>query len=410
MLYKKINPFVHLVYSPMDRKQLDIEIILSAGGSFYEDGEDRGRMHLMEHCIASRLSNMNFKEFKDWQFRENIMINAYTSPTLLAVKSYSHREQFEPAFSVCCEMILQPTFDQEILDQEREIVLREITERSGDPSYIVYYHTMSEVFTPESILNHKVLGSSECVSKTTIEDLSRLHQKALSQSQIVINVTGGGLDMEYIQKTVEKYLSLNLPYLSGGDKKEIDYQPESQIKDFGYKAIVHPQAHEQADLTIYIPCRVTFENSPSLRIFDDLFLKYYGRLYGILREEKGYIYSMYSSFDFDLQVLELNMSCEVAYVKPIFEEYFDEKKLLELKKVVRLKVALSTDSASNINRFSNNNLFTFGKFDSFEDYEKKLVAVELKNIKEIYDNLQSNIQKMQIVVVSKDEKIQEVEI
>ena len=84
MTYHSITPFIHIVHSPLDRKQVDIEIVLSAGGSYYEEPIDAGRKHLMEHCIATRTQDMDLIEFKNWQFRENIMINAYTSPTLLA--------------------------------------------------------------------------------------------------------------------------------------------------------------------------------------------------------------------------------------------------------------------------------------------------------------------------------------
>jgi mitochondrial-processing peptidase subunit beta len=419
MFYRKLNPFIHLIYSPLDRKQVDIEIILSAGGSFYESQEDRGRMHLMEHCIASRTKLMDLNEFKNWQFRENIMINAYTSPTLLAVNSTSHREQFQSALTTCCEMMFEPTFDQAVLDQEKEVVLREITERSGDPEYIVYFYTMDSIFEPNSLDTHQTLGNSDCVAKTTVDDLVRLHQKALSTSQIVINVTGGGLNLDLIQKTIEEYLKLNLPAFASKERKVLDYQPENKLLEFNYKPIVHEQAHTQSNLTIFIPCKVNFENWSSLRLFEELFLKYYGRLYDTLRDKKGYVYGLYSSFRSDIQALEINMSCEIDYIQPIIEETkrvfsnfetnFDSKKLQELKKVLRLKVDLSSDSPTSINRFSNLNMFTFGNFQSYEDYEKVLNQVSDQDIQTIYNQIQTGLESMQVVAVSKDSKIQKVE-
>ena len=420
MFYSQLNPFIHLVYSPLDRKQVDIEIILSAGGSFYESEEDRGRMHLMEHCIATRTTSMDLNEFKNWQFRENIMINAYTSSTLLAVNSTSHREQFGLAFEVCCEMMFRPTFDQAVLDQEKEVVLREITERSGDPEYIVYYHTMNKILEPNSLDTYQTLGSSECVAKTTVEDLVRLHQKALSTSQILINVTGGGLGMNLIKKTIEDYLKLSLPALVSQDRRMINYEPQNRLMDFKYKPIVHEQAHLQSNLSIFIPCVVNFDNWAALKLFEELFLKYYGQLYDILRDKKGYVYGLYSSFRRDLQCLEINMSCEIDYIKPIVEETkkvfgdfaanFDIQKLQELKKVLRLKVDLSSDSPSNINRLSNQNLFTFGIFQSLEDYEIALTSVTAGDIEKIYNQIQLGLNEIQVVAVSKNANVEKVEL
>ena len=414
MTYHSITPFIHIVHSPLDRKQVDIEIVLSAGGSYYEEPIDAGRKHLMEHCIATRTQDMDLIEFKNWQFRENIMINAYTSPTLLAVNSSSHKEQFPIAMKACCQMIFEPMFDQAVLDQEKEVVLREITERTGDPEYVVYYWTMDKTFSPNSVERYQTLGSMESVASTTVDDLVRLHKSNLSQSHIVINVTGGGIDFDYIVDMVQDYLKANnAELLDSSTKLAINNQPFNQILDFGFLPLVHPQAHAQASLTMFIPAPVSLDNEPTLKVFEELFLKYYGVLYHTLRDTKGYIYGLYSTFRKDIQMLEINMSCELEYIKPIvdttkeifgdFDQYFDLTKFQELKKILRLKIDLSSDSSSS--RFSNSNLFQFGRFLSFEDYEKLLNSVKPQDVQDLYNSIASNLSKMQVVAVSKDDKI-----
>ena len=360
-------------------------------------------------------------QFKDWQFRENIMINAYTSPTLLAVNSTSHKNQFKDAFGVCCEMMFDPTFDQPVLDQEREVVLREITERRGDPEYIVYFHTMNQIFQKGSLDRHETLGKSECVAETSVDNLNRLHKSALSQSQVVISVTGGGIDLGFIEKTVQEYLDRNLKALAISDRKQLDFQPSNILKNnFRFMPIVHEQAHEQVSLSVFIPCDVSFDNWPTLRVFEELFLKYYGKLYGVLRDEKGFVYGLHSTFRHDTQNLELNLSCETKYVQPIieeikkvfanFEDNFEIKKLNELKKILELKVDLSSDSPTSINHFINQNLFTFGQFQSFENYEKRFESVGEENIKVIYNQIQAGLSTMQIVAVSKDTTIDKIDL
>ena len=424
MNYTQITPFVHLITNAIDRKKLEIEIVMTAGGSVFEQEtetiNDRGRKHLMEHCIATRTQKMDMKSFKDWQFKNSIMINAYTSPTVLAVNATTHPTKFKDALGVCLEMIFNPCFDQEVLDQEREIVLREISERSGNPDYITYYHTMDTIFEEGSLDRHQTLGISEVVAQTTVDDMIRLHTQNLQNSHIIIKVSGGGVDQDYLQTQIQNFLSqIELPtiqnILNPDLKLQIDYKPKNNLNQFVYQPIVHEFGHQHSEITIFIQCKVDFDNKASRKIFDELFLRFYGKLYHRLRDEKGYIYSMYSQFRDDLQMLEINLSCEIEYIVSIKEQvleifgdwnkYFDQTKFLEFKNLIKLKLDMANDSINAITKFAESNLVEHGLVQSFEEYERSLDGVTQENIEQIYEELKQNLTKMQIVAVSKDEKI-----
>ena len=424
MTYTQITPFVHLIANSIDRKKLEIEIVMTAGGSIFEQEtqatNDRGRKHLMEHCIATRTQSMDMKTFKDWQFKNSIMVNAYTSPMLLAVNATTHPTKFKEALGVCLEMIFNPCFDQEVLDQEREIVLREISERSGNPDYITYYYAMDKVFAEGSLERHQTLGSSEAVAQTTVSDMVRLHTQNLQNSHIIIKVSGGGIDTDYLNTQIQNFLDQTklltiTDILDSKHKLAVDYKPKNQLNSFTYQPIVHELAHQHSEITIFVPCSVNFENKASRKIFDELFLRFYGKLYHRLRDEKGYIYSMYSQFRDDLQMLEINLSCEIEYISAIKEQildifgdwnkYFDQTKFLEFKSLIKLKLDMANDSINAITKFCESNLVEYGLVQSFEEYELSLDTVTQADIEKIYDELTQNLTKMQIVAVSKDEKI-----
>jgi predicted Zn-dependent peptidase len=419
MEYIKITPTIHLVIDQMDRKQLDIEVVFSAGGSVYEPENHRGKKHLMEHCIASRTRDMDLKEFKNWQFRENILINAYTTPTILGLTSSSHKSQFQIALDCVLEMAFAPTFDQAVLDQEKEIVLREISERSGDPEYKLYFATMEKVFSKESIDNHQTLGEYDKVKQTILQDFEQLHSQNLRNSNIVINLIGGGIDIEYAKSQIQKWANLpNQELQNQSSKFDINFKPKSQLLEFKYLPFVHELAHEHANLTIFLPCKYDFSIQPSARLFDELFLRYYGKLYHILRDELGYVYGISSEFRYDIQALEISMSCESQYIEPIievirkvfgnFEEYFDENKFNELKKVICLKLDIASDNPEIVNRYINNNFFLFGKFATLTDYEERLSKVSPQDIRDLYENIKSGLDNMQVLAVSKNTLIQSI--
>jgi predicted Zn-dependent peptidase len=421
MPYQQITPFIHLITNPSERKKLQIEVVMTAAGSFYEKPKDRGKKHLMEHCIATRSASMQMQEFKDWQFKENIMINAYTSPMRLAVNASTHPSKFRPTLDICLEMVFSPTFDQPVLDQEKEIVLREISQRSGEPEYITYYHTMDKIFVDGSIMRHQTLGDSAMVAQTTVEDLQRLHEQNLQNSHIIIKASGGGVQESYIIDKVNEWLnqkdiSTIANILDANSKLAVDYHPDNILKKFHYMPVLHELAHQHCDLTIFIPCEVNLGNRAARKIFDELFLQFYGKLYHRLRDEKGFIYSMYSDFLDDLQMLEINMSCELIYIQNIldevkdvfgnFDKYYDDNKFIEFKNSIKIKLDIANDNLSALPSFVQKNLCDYGVVMTFDDYETQLDQVTKQDIQNIYNSLQSNITRSQIVAVSKDNNIE----
>lgn len=425
MSYTQITPFIHLITNPCDRKKLQIEVVMTAAGSIHEKPKDRGKKHLMEHCIATRNAEMDMNQFKDWQSRENIMINAYTSPIRLAVNAATHPTKFQKAMDVCLEMIFAPTFDQAVLDQEKEIVLREISQRSGEPEYTTYYHTMDTIFEEGSLSRHQTLGDSDMVAQTTVEDLQRLHNQNLQNSHIIIKASGGGIDEKYILDKVDTWLKKKevntiKDILNYETKFAVDFYPKNDLKKFHYMPVVHELAHQHCDLTIFIPCEVKLENRATRKIFDELFLQFYGKLYHRLRDEKGYIYSMCSEFNSDLQNLEINLSCELIYVQNIldqvkdifgdFDKYFDESKFEEFKDSIKIKLDMANDNFTVLPNFVQKNLTDYGVVVTFDDYAKRLDEVKKEDIKSIYNNLKANMKYAQIVIVSKDNSIKTLEL
>jgi ubiquinol-cytochrome c reductase core subunit 1 len=238
MSYISLNPTTHLIVESQDRQKVDLESVYTSGGSFYESAYHRGRKHLLEHCLVARTKSMDFEAFKDYQFAQNVTVNAATSPRYMWLEMSGHTSNWQEMLEKLCEMTYLPTFDQSILDQEREIVLREISERRGEPGYILYYDTMKAVFSKDSVAAHETLGSSEQVAKTKLSDFAELHQQSLQDSHVVYTLSGG-FDPQEAQKTIQTYLETHpeiIPPLSETPPR----RPKSTLNTFRYLPFVHP--------------------------------------------------------------------------------------------------------------------------------------------------------------------------
>jgi predicted Zn-dependent peptidase len=422
--YTQITPFIHLLTNDQPRAKTELEIVMTSGGSFFESDRNSGKKHLMEHCIASRTKNMDYKTFKDFQFANSIAINAYTGPLPLAVNATTHSSKFETAFDSLAEMIFEPTFDQAILDQEKEIVLREISERRGSPEYQLYYWTMNQLFPKGSLETHETLGNAAMVAETSVKDFLELHEQNLANSHLIINLSGGSVEEDYVKSVVNKYLSHSTNNIKNildiEQKNQVNYRPKSDLAKFEYLPLVHELAHEQSEITIYIPCEVNFDNLPATKIFKELFLSFYGVIYSRLRDELGYVYGIYGNFRNDLQTLEIGMSCEIKYIAPIVSEikqmlgnwnkYFDLKKFDELKAVLTMKIDMAADEPSQANSHTEKILRTYNQIELHSEFGQRLSSVQPEDVQKLYENLMNNLEKIQVLAVSKDKTVEGVKI
>lgn len=426
MIYKKITPYIHFLIDKVDRKKTTLEFIYSNGGSWFEKNKDRGRKHLLEHCIASRSKSMNFGQFKDYTFKENISTNAYTSPTSLAVQASGHYEDFTKIFDLLFEIFTEPTFDEEGLNREREIVLRETNEYLGDPNYKKYYDVIKKLFSKDSYNTHEVLGDPENVKNTKLEDFYRLHKQNLEESHLIFCLSGGGVDVDYAENKINNFIDLNKTsdevkaLLNADHKKPLAFGAENQFLEIENKlGIYHEHGHEHAELSIYLPCKVDFENKPIREIFSGVFLRYNcGGLYDLLRDELGLIYGYYSEYDKYSQNLVIEMNCELDAVKKIvsevenffsdFDSHFKKNKFEEYKSLIKKKQDLAKDNLGADAKLVVKNMLVYGEVEAYDEYSERVDKVGARDIKNFYNQIKEGLSGLRVVVVSNQKSVENI--
>lgn len=420
MIYHKIGQYLHLLIQPLERKLSYCEIVFSSGGSWFEKAQDRGKTHLLEHCQAGRLKDMNFKEFQDFQFSQNIMLNAFTSSLTMGVDCEGFFQDAELMLEKVLEIAFSPTFDQEILDQEKEIVLREISERRGDPNYRLYYHTMNQVFEKDSFDTHEVLGSPQRVAETSLEDFQRLHLENLKRSHALIMVSGGGISQKKVISKVEDFFTQNSEIYNvlnrqDAKKDEINFMVKADFREFKNLAVVHQLGHSHGEISVYIPIEISYANHAVRRIFSELFLSFHGKLYDILRNKEGLIYSMSSNYHNHMQSLTLNFSCEIDKIFRIleiikeflsdFQQNFEEKKFFQVRDIVRKKTQISSDNLNGSVNFCSNSLLNYAIPDNLENFSKRITEATKEELQSFFKSVFKGWEKRRVVLVSNNRKI-----
>ena len=408
--YQQPAPGAHLFSYNIPRELVSLEINFISGGSWFEKANDRGKKHLLEHCIVSRTKKMNHEELKDWEHAESIGLNAFTSSLKLVLTASGHKSDFKKMLEVLCEMAFEPTFDQIDLDREKEIVLREISERRGDPNYKLYFDINKQVYTKESLELHETLGDPELVAQTILKDFYRLQKENLSTSQIIISIAGGGIDLEYTKQLIQRYLNnLNRQI---EHFRPIDYCPPNLLLDFKTLPIVHEFAHEHVDATYIIPLDIKFDNRASRQIFASLFLNYGGVLYDKLRDQKQLVYGISYYYDISTQSLIVNFQAEAKLIEVIekeskevfndFAKVFRADRFEQFKKSILKKQLVDKDNLKTVLNFSKNTLLNYNHLEKYDEFTSKLQSVSVDDIKNIYTQIQTNWDNKKIVLVSKN--------
>lgn len=408
--YQQILPGIHLLSYNIPREVVSLEINFVSGGSWFEKPNDRGKKHLLEHCIVSRSKAMNHEQLKDWEYAESISLNAYTSSLKLALTASGHKSDFKKMLEQLYEMAFDPTFDQDNLEREKEIVLREISERRGDPNYKLYYDINKKVYTSNSIELHETLGDADLVSQTNLDDFYRLQRENINTSQILISIAGGDIDLDYAKTLINSYF--NHSERKAVNFKTIDYTPPNKLLDFKDLKITHELAHEHVDATYIIPLKINYSNRAKRQIFASLFLNYGGVLYDRLRDEKKLVYGINYYFDISIQSLIINFQAEAKLLETIelesksvfdnFDEVFRIDRFEQFKKKIVKAQLLDKDSLKSVLNFSKNVLLNYNKLEMYDEFAPLLQSVTTEDVKNVYLEIKENWDIKRTVLVSKN--------
>jgi predicted Zn-dependent peptidase len=413
--YTNLSPNFHLVTNLVpDRYKTELNLQYTSGGGLFETKGQSGVSHLLEHCILGRTKDKDFYQLKDHLFEKSIYNNAATGVLSMFLTLSGHRSDAFEMLDLMLEFGFNPTLAQDVLDREKEIVLREISERRGDPGYRLFYEMVGKVLEPGSRYLHQVLGDVKDVKASTLDTFYDLHRGMLERSHFILSISGGGLESQAIIDKVQNVIS-RVPKT---DKTlDLTYDPGNTFKDFKYVPIVSKLAHDHAEVSIYLPVTVNLENRPARFFLQSLLLKMPdGELYNRLRNELGWIYSLQSTFDKSTSTLNLELSCEIKYISKIvdevkkvfsdFEKVYSPKKAEILRQMTVKRQEMAQDEPQIITDFLVDNLSEFGVPLTYAEYVKKLALVTTEDIKALFDEIKTGLDKMRIVVTSNKKEVE----
>ncbi|MDH3393517.1 MAG: insulinase family protein, partial [Desulfobulbaceae bacterium] len=389
-LFKKTldNGLTILVKETPGTKVATVQIWVKAGSAF-EEPDEAGITHLIEHMIFKGTPSRGPGELAEVVEGVGGRINAYTSYDYTVYHATLSARHWGAAMEVLTDAVQNSVFDPDELEREKKVVLEELYMRRDRPGTKLFERLMAEAYTTHPY-RKPIIGTEESVSSFTRADILRYMDKHYQANNLTVVVVG---DVSY--KDVRDKVVKLMGGLPDGNGKEPALPREPAHHDS--KLFVVKDDVQQSHMALAFP--VSAFANPDTPVLDVLSMilgqGQSSRLYHRLRDEKGLVYRIDASAftPRDPGLLEVSATLATEKGMPALEAALEE--LFKLKYLVveegeleRAKRNLESDFIFNLERMEGQ-ARTLGSFQFLtgdpreDDYLAQVRAVTREDIQRV---------------------------
>lgn len=202
-------------------------------------------------------------------------------------------KNFKEVMALAEEMILQPRFDEKALERIKSKVKSTIRQNSVDPSEIAMSVSKRLLFGEQSILAQDTYGTDASLDSISMDDIKNFYNSFVSPSIANFNIAGA-ID----QKTCEKAIASLVEKWTAKDVSV----PEPAAGVSAKRGQIYFVDYPGAPQSMIMVCKNGIpynspEYYPSVFANNNLGGGSQGRLFDVLRLQKGYTYGAYSEFE-----------------------------------------------------------------------------------------------------------------
>ena len=332
-------------------KSVSLGILINIG-SRLERPKESGVSHFIEHMLFKGTKNRNAKDIA--RDIDNIggQINAFTNKECTCYYVHLLDEHINIGIDVLSDMILNSTFINDDIDKERSVILEEL-KMYEDSLDDLSYDLLVENIYPNDGLGMNILGNRKTIKSLSKKDILNHYNKYYVPNNSIISICGN-FNFEEVVNEIEKKFS-------NWKEKEVNIDVEEA--EFHSCFITRNKDSEQVNIAINLKAipEENEEESYALAIVNNIFGgSTSSRLFQNIREDKGLVYSIYSSQTLYRKCGELGIfaSTSEEYLKEVYdsiikeiknikENYITEEELKESKEQLKGNYILSLESISS---------------------------------------------------------------
>lgn len=386
-------------------KSISLGVWINAG-SRIEDEEISGVSHFIEHMLFKGTRNRTSKQIASEIDNLGGQINAFTSKECTCYYVKLLDSHIDIGIDVLSDMILNSKFNEDDLDKERSVIIEELKMYEDSPEDLAY-DLLTENIYKNDPLGMNIIGTEESLKRLNREKLLDYFNKYYVPNNSVIAISGNFNFDEIINKIEEKFKVW----------KKRDVNVDIKKAEFKSCFLTKNKDIEQVNLAMSLEA-VPLENDKevyALAVINTVFGgSISSRLFQKIREEKGLVYSIYSSQSLYRKCGELGIFASMSneHLKEVYESIIEEIKIIkkyyltdqeikESKEQLKGSYILGLESTSSRMMSIGRSLLLNNKVESTDDILKSIDNVDRETVKIVIDKI-FNLDKLGVCIVGRD--------
>ncbi len=271
-------------------------------GALNEREGEEGTAHFLEHMLVEG-GTERYAPGKQAKIRGMFgYTNAMTSRDRTMIPWGMIPYELDNYLDMSSQMVFHPSLDKKVLEQQKKVVMREISRAKGSPSFDDFFRFYQPNLTRDRDHTYFVLGKEEVIIDITEEKLRDFHSRGYNPNNMTLMISG---DLpEDIVERVGKYFACQL----SGNGEQFNLSPvsplEKRVMRHSYaEDLLNKENPNGSNSYLIIGVVVPDEfhpDSAALRVASEVLGKSWtGGLKKKIRSEKGMSYDIGSNYSGD---------------------------------------------------------------------------------------------------------------
>ena len=375
-------------------------------GSRLESEKESGVSHFIEHMLFKGTKNRSAKDIARDIDSLGGEINAFTNKECTCYYVHLLDEHINKGIDVLSDMILNSSFNSDDIDKERFVILEEL-KMYEDSLDDLSYDLLAENIYPNDGLGRNILGNRDTIKNLSREDILNHYNKYYLPNNAIISICGNFKFNEVVKVIEDKF--------ENWEPKDVDILVEEA--KFTPCFVAKNKDSEQVNIAISLKAipEESEKEAYALAVVNNVFGgSTSSRLFQNIREDKGLVYSIYSSQTLFRKCGELGIfaSTSEEYLKEVYdliikeikeikENYITEEELEQSKKQLKGNYILSLESINAKMLSHGESMLLNNKIKDEDEIIEHINSVNMEQVKAIINKV-FNIENLGVCIVGKD--------
>ncbi|OPJ58495.1 M16 family metallopeptidase [Clostridium oryzae] len=359
-------------------------------GSAYENNEERGIAHFIEHMLFKGTLKRNNEELNRELEYLGGSYNAYTDYTCTVFTITALKDEIEQAIELLADMAINSNFDEAEITKEKGVVISEF-DASEDDLEGYSFKMVNKIAFSKSPLKYDIIGTKESIKSISRHKIEDFYKKFYVPNNCCITIVSS-LEHNQVISIIDKYFAKwqqeNLqPIFILNEKNKhvlkVNYRSNIEQSTITYLYTFYDLKKEE-ELALKILNHRLGESTNSI-------------LFRELREKRGLAYDVYTHLDISDNVRTLyiftavkdkNVEDSIKIIDAAIRDLkinrqgIDEEIMLLMKKVLKTEIEAMMENSEDFGEYvlqqclENEDIYSF---------EKDLEAMDKITVEQIYD-------------------------